>query len=48
MRMLTFKPASDEIYAQVYSPSLTFNELNNYEAFSMSYDMEGAMQVRLG
>ena len=44
LRLLTFKPAMDEIYAQVYSPvklGTYRTDASNYEQFTMAYDMEG-------
>jgi hypothetical protein len=43
LRMLTFKPAGDEIYAQVYSPygNVYRTSESNYEQFTMAYDMAG-------
>jgi len=45
IRLLTFRPALDEIYAQVFSPDAPGGYLTNatnYEQFTMDYDMEGA------
>ncbi len=44
LRILTFRPATDEIYAQVYSPytGVYLTNAGNYEQFTMNYDMEGA------
>lgn len=44
LRLLTFKPGTNEIYAQVYSPKLgTYRtNANDYEQFTMAYDMEGS------
>ncbi len=44
MRILTFKPATDEIYAQIYSPYVDayLTDESNYEQFTMSYDMDGS------
>ena len=44
MRILTFKPATDEIYAQIYSPYVDayLNSASNYEQFTMAYDMDGS------
>lgn len=44
LRLLTFKPSTDEIYAQVFSPAAPGGYLTsetNYEEFTMSYDMVG-------
>ncbi|MBN1538152.1 MAG: DNRLRE domain-containing protein, partial [Anaerolineales bacterium] len=44
MRILTFKPADDEIYAQIYSPYVDayLTSESNYEQFTMAYDMDGS------
>ena len=44
LRILTFKPADDEIYAQVYSPTVPgyLTNASNYEEFTMAYDMDGS------
>jgi|GEM_PF-2342536 len=45
LRLLTFKPASNEIYAQVYSPNTPGGYRTsdtNFEQFTMAYDMEGS------
>ena len=41
LRILTFRPGSDEIYAQIYSPTADnyLTSASNYEQFTMSYDM---------
>jgi len=46
MRILTFKPSTDEIYAQIYSPYINtyLTSSTNNEEFTMSYDMEGTAQ----
>ncbi len=47
LRILTFRPASDEIYAEVYSPyvSAYLTNASNYEQFTMAYDMEGTAEA---
>lgn len=48
LRLLTFKPSTDEIYAQVYSPVTPGGyktSESNYEQFTMAYDMEGTAAV---
>ncbi len=45
LRLLTFKPGDDEIYAQVfspYSPGGYLTNASNYEQFTMSYAMDGS------
>jgi hypothetical protein len=45
LRLLTFKPGDDEIYAQVFSPHSPGGYLtsaSNYEQFTMSYEMDGS------
>ncbi len=44
MRILTFKPAGDDIYAQIYSPYVDayLTDESNYEQFTMEYDMDGS------
>jgi hypothetical protein len=41
LRVLTFRPSRDEIYAQVYSPYVDayLSDASNYEEFAMAYDM---------
>ena len=43
LRILTFKPADDEIYAQIYSPYISayLTNVDNYEQFTMTYEMAG-------
>ena len=49
LRLLTFKPASDEIFAQVYSPKndTYLTSASNYEEFTMAYDMEAGASFEL-
>jgi len=44
LRLLTFRPASDEIFAQVYSPYVNtyLTNASNYEQFTMTYEMPGS------
>jgi len=49
MRILTFRPATDEIYAQIYSPYVDahLTSESNYEQFTMTYDMDGSVPFEL-
>ena len=49
LRILTFKPAVDQIYAQIYSPYIDDYLTNeaNYEQFTMSFEMEGSAPFEL-
>ena len=46
IRLLTFKPTSDQIYAQTFSPVTPGGyktSESNYEQFTMAYDMDGVV-----
>jgi len=48
LRLLTFKPSTDVIYAQVYSPVTPGGyktSESNYEQFTMAYEMEGTAEA---
>ena len=49
LRLLTFRPASDEIFAQIYSPQgdSYLTNASNYEEFTMAYEMSGSEPFEL-
>jgi hypothetical protein len=49
VRLLTFKPNEDVIFAQVYSPqdATYLTSASNYEEFNMAYDMEAGVPFEL-
>ena len=49
LRILTFKPATDEIFAQIYSPGgdSYLTNATNYEEFTMAYEMSGSEPFEL-
>ena len=49
LRLLTFKPAEDAIFAQIYSPQgdSYLTNASNYEEFTMAYEMSGSEPFEL-